>query len=155
MERVLCAKFRMGLFENPFALTGKALKEEFHGLFAVNFPKLPLPDLHIRSVNGPQRIVEGQKMLCTGVMEAGMDVELPSTYGYTQELGRWFAEGRADMAVLDRAVERVLCAKFRMDPFFPPSVRISRSASRATASASPNREVSLPAYRARHPDSGR
>lgn len=53
-------------------------------------------------------------------MEAGVDVELPSREAYNDELKAWFADGRADMEVLDRAVLRVLRAKFRMGLFEHP-----------------------------------
>lgn len=53
-------------------------------------------------------------------MEAGLDVELPSRECYNEELKQWFMEGRADMEVLDRAVLRVLRAKFRMGMFEHP-----------------------------------
>ncbi len=53
-------------------------------------------------------------------LEAGLDVELPSRDTLTEELADWFDTGRADMAVLDRAVLRVLEAKFRMGLFEHP-----------------------------------
>ncbi|MCM1155488.1 MAG: glycoside hydrolase family 3 C-terminal domain-containing protein [Roseburia sp.] len=56
-------------------------------------------------------------LLCMG---AGMDVEMPSVAGYGEELKEMFAGGQADMAVLDRAVLRVLTAKFRMGLFEHP-----------------------------------
>lgn len=56
-------------------------------------------------------------LLC---MEAGMDIETPECMSYNDELKSWFADGRADMAVLDRAVERILTAKFRMGIFEHP-----------------------------------
>ncbi len=53
-------------------------------------------------------------------MEAGMDMELPSTTGWNEELKAMFQSGEADIAVLDRAVLRVLEAKFRMGLFEHP-----------------------------------
>ena len=53
-------------------------------------------------------------------MEAGMDLELPRPDCFNPELLRRFESGEADMAVLDRAVERVLTAKFRMGLFEHP-----------------------------------
>ena len=95
-------------------LTG-LLREEmgFEGVVGADYSA-------IANVHTVQHLYESAEETGLACMEAGMDVELPSTYGYTQELGRWFAEGRADMAVLDRAVERVLCAKFRMGLFENP-----------------------------------
>ena len=53
-------------------------------------------------------------------MEAGMDVELPEPAGFAEELAEMFEEGRADIHILDRAVLRVLTAKFRMGLFEHP-----------------------------------
>ena len=53
-------------------------------------------------------------------MEAGMDTELPSPIGWNEELKALFQSGEADMAILDRAVLRVLTAKFRMGLFEHP-----------------------------------
>lgn len=51
---------------------------------------------------------------------AGMDQELPNKECFNDELMEWFREGRADIAVLDRAVLKVLEAKFRMGLFEHP-----------------------------------
>lgn len=53
-------------------------------------------------------------------MEAGMDIEMPSATGYGDGLKEMFESGRADIAILDRAVLRVLTAKFRMGLFENP-----------------------------------
>lgn len=53
-------------------------------------------------------------------LEAGMDMELHIVQCFTDRLREMFAAGKADMAVLDRAVERVLRAKFRMGLFENP-----------------------------------
>lgn len=53
-------------------------------------------------------------------LKAGMDVELPMPSAYSAELAEKFHSGEADMAVLDRAVLRVLEAKFRMGIFEHP-----------------------------------
>lgn len=49
-----------------------------------------------------------------------MDMELPSVEGYGEAFKNLFASGRADMDILDRAVKRVLTAKFRMGLFEHP-----------------------------------
>ncbi|KQR52833.1 beta-glucosidase [Leifsonia sp. Leaf336] len=58
-------------------------------------------------------------------LRAGLDVELHVPQGFGPELREWFADGRADVALLDRAVRAVLTAKFRMGlfehPFAPDS----------------------------------
>ncbi|MBP3216925.1 MAG: glycoside hydrolase family 3 C-terminal domain-containing protein [Lachnospiraceae bacterium] len=53
-------------------------------------------------------------------LSAGMDVELPSPLAYGEELEERFRSGEADMAVLDRAVLRILTEKFRMGLFEHP-----------------------------------
>ncbi|MBO4887688.1 MAG: glycoside hydrolase family 3 C-terminal domain-containing protein [Firmicutes bacterium] len=53
-------------------------------------------------------------------MKAGMDVELPMPECYGQILKDMFESGEADIAVLDRAVLRILEAKFRMGVFEHP-----------------------------------
>lgn len=53
-------------------------------------------------------------------MEAGMDVEMPCVQCFDKTLAKWFRDGKADMEILDRAVERVLAAKFRMGLFEHP-----------------------------------
>ena len=53
-------------------------------------------------------------------LTAGLDVELPMPVAYADELKRKFASGEADEAILDKAVLRVLEAKFRMGLFEHP-----------------------------------
>lgn len=53
-------------------------------------------------------------------LEAGMDIELPDTTGYGDELKKKFERGEADLEILDTAVLRVLTAKFRMGLFEHP-----------------------------------
>ena len=53
-------------------------------------------------------------------MKAGMDVELPMQECYGQTLKEMFERGEADIGILDRAVLRILEAKFRMGMFEHP-----------------------------------
>ncbi len=64
----------------------------------------------------------GETMGETGEMalRAGMDVEMPSPAGYGKDLHGMFESGEADIRLLDRAVLRVLTAKFRMGLFEHP-----------------------------------
>lgn len=64
----------------------------------------------------------GESMAQAGVLclEAGMDVELPIQLCYGQEMKQMFADGQLGMDILDRAVLRVLEAKFRMGLFEHP-----------------------------------
>lgn len=53
-------------------------------------------------------------------MKAGMDVELPMPSCYNEEMKTRFAQGEEDIAVLDKAVLRILETKFRMGLFENP-----------------------------------
>ena len=79
-------------------------------------------------------------------MEAGMDMELPSTTGWNEELKAMFLSGEADIAVLDRAVLRVLEAKFRMGLFEHPFA-LQGEELRAAFSNPWDREISLQSAR--------
>lgn len=59
-------------------------------------------------------------------LKAGMDVELPSPEGYADELEQRFRDGKIDMAVLDRAVLRILKEKLRMGLFDHPFGNVER-----------------------------
>lgn len=67
-----------------------------------------------------QHVEETMEEAALRCMAAGMDVELPSEHGYSDALEVLFATGKADMAVLDQAVLRVLTAKFRTGLFDHP-----------------------------------
>ena len=75
-------------------------------------------------------------------MEAGMDMELPSTTGWGGELKAMFQSGEADIAILDRAVLRVLTAKFRMGLFEHPFA-LQGEELRKTFDQPKDRELSL------------
>lgn len=53
-------------------------------------------------------------------MRAGVDVEMPDSKGFNEELKQRFASGEAEMDILDQAVLRMLEAKFRMGLFEHP-----------------------------------
>lgn len=74
----------------------------------------------VNNVYGAQHACESLTEAGKACMEAGVDVELPSREAYNEELKEWFMDGRADMAVLDRTVRRILRAKFRMGLFEHP-----------------------------------
>ena len=74
----------------------------------------------IANVHQVQYLYESPEDAGLACMEAGMDIELPNVSCYNQKLEERFREGSADMSVLDRAVYRVLCAKFRMGLFENP-----------------------------------
>lgn len=67
-----------------------------------------------------QRVAESFADAGEIALQAGMDVEWHMVSGFNDELGDRFADGLADPATLDRAVLRVLEAKFRMGLFEHP-----------------------------------
>ena len=54
-----------------------------------------------------QHVEETMEEAALRCMEAGMDVELPSEHGYSDGLEELFATGKADMAILDQAVQKL------------------------------------------------
>ena len=78
-------------------------------------------------------------LLC---MEAGMDIEMPSTTGYGEELKRKFESGEIDIELLDKAVLRVLTAKFRMGLFENPYALAGEELKEAVCQGK-DREISL------------
>lgn len=67
-----------------------------------------------------QHVCETDEEAGLMALEAGMDIEMPGPTGYCEKLKQMFETGAADMALLDRAVLRVLTAKFRMGLFEHP-----------------------------------
>jgi beta-glucosidase len=61
-------------------------------------------------------------------LKAGMDVELPTPYGYTQELVDAVRNGELDVAFVDRAVFRVLETKFKLGLFENPYPMVNMAA---------------------------
>ena len=57
-------------------------------------------------------------------LEAGVDVELPSTVAFGAPLAAALADGRVDPALVDRAVARVLAVKFELGLFEAPYVDV-------------------------------
>jgi len=74
----------------------------------------------IGNLHTVQRVAESYAEAGLISMRAGMDCELHFPLGFGSELRDWFAQGRADQAVLDQAVLRVLETKFRMGLFEHP-----------------------------------
>lgn len=72
---------------------------------------------HVHSIHHVGETMADAGLLC---MKAGMDVELPMSDGYSDGLKEMFAEGKADIEILNRAVYRILTAKFRMGLFEHP-----------------------------------
>lgn len=79
-------------------------------------------------------------------LQAGMDVEMPSSTGYNDKLKEMFRKGEADENVLDTAVLRVLEGKFRMGLFENPFA-MKGTELHSTVVKSSDREVSLKSAR--------
>lgn len=99
---------------NAAILTG-LLREEmgFDGLAVADY-------CAVLNIHNVQKVSESETGAGLLAMGAGMDQELHFRRCFNEELAGWFQSGRADMAVLDRAVRRVLEAKFRMGLFEQP-----------------------------------
>lgn len=100
----------------------------------------------IGNVHACQHVCETPEEAGLLCMEAGMDIEMPNPTGYNEKLAAQFAEGKADTAVLDRAVLRVLTAKFRMGLFEHPFA-LQPDELRSVFSREEDREVSLQSAR--------
>ena len=74
----------------------------------------------VGNVHNTQKVSESVTEAGLLCMQAGMDVEAQNCTGFNPELKEWFRTGKADMAILDRAVLRILEAKFRMGLFEHP-----------------------------------
>lgn len=98
-------------------LLTKILREEmgFDGLAVSDYGA-------VENIHKVQKMYESVTEAGLHAMEAGMDVEMPSCAAYNAELEEGFQSGKADIGVLDRAVRRVLEAKFRMGLFEQPFV---------------------------------
>ncbi|AIQ31530.1 beta-glucosidase [Paenibacillus sp. FSL P4-0081] len=74
----------------------------------------------IMNVHHVQKLYESDTEAGLQALSAGMDVELHFIKCFNDELADWFNTGKADITLLDRAVKRVLEAKFRMGLFEQP-----------------------------------
>ncbi len=91
------------------------LREEmkFDGLVVADYSA-------INNVHQFQKVCESATEAGLRCMSAGLDVELPIIQAYNIELKQWFKEGKVDIEILNKAVIRVLEAKFRMGLFEQP-----------------------------------
>lgn len=74
----------------------------------------------VSNIHTTQKLYESREDAGLASLSAGMDVELPDRACFTDGLKECFRDGSAPMEVLDRAVHRILCAKFRMGLFEHP-----------------------------------
>lgn len=74
----------------------------------------------ISNVYHAQHVTESPTEAGLMSLEAGLDIEQQNQVCYNDEMKELFASGKADMAILDQAVLRILRAKFRMGLFEHP-----------------------------------
>ena len=67
-----------------------------------------------------QHVTESKAEAGYRAMRAGLDVELPMKDCFNDELMEGFKSGKYDLSILDKAVKRILTAKFRMGIFEHP-----------------------------------
>lgn len=72
------------------------------------------------NIHTTQHLYESMEDAGLASLSAGMDVELPNRACFNEALMERFHTGEVPMEVLDRAVYRILCAKFRMGLFEHP-----------------------------------
>ena len=96
----------------------------------------------VGNTHGSQHVgetLEDAGMLC---LKAGMDMELPNPSGFGEKFLEKFRTGKADISALNRAVLRVLTAKFRMGLFEHP-FSLQGEELKGVFSQKTDREVSL------------
>ncbi|MFA9376370.1 MAG: glycoside hydrolase family 3 N-terminal domain-containing protein [Lachnotalea sp.] len=74
----------------------------------------------IMNIHNVQKVCESETEAGLLALMAGMDMELHFKRCFNDELAEWFKSGKADVAILDQAVKRILTAKFRMGLFEHP-----------------------------------
>ena len=120
-----------------YGLLTKLLRDEmgFQGLCISDYGA-------VGNTHGSQHVgetLEDAGMLC---LKAGMDMELPNPSGFGEKFLEKFRTGKADISVLNRAVLRVLTAKFRMGLFEHP-FSLQGEELKGVFSQKTDREVSL------------
>lgn len=85
----------------------------------------------VQNIHDVQKVCESRTEAGLRAMEAGMDVELHFKSCFNDTLGEWFRQGKADIEILNRAVRRILTAKFRMglfeNPFAPEGAALRQA----------------------------
>lgn len=120
-----------------YGLLTKLLRDEmgFQGLCISDYGA-------VGNTHGSQHVgetLEDAGLLC---LKAGMDMELPNPSGFGEKFLEKFRTGKADISALNRAVLRVLTAKFRMGLFEHP-FSLQGEELKGVFSQKTDREVSL------------
>lgn len=74
----------------------------------------------VSNIHTTQHLCESMEDAGLASLTAGMDIELPNQACFSEALMERFRTGEVPMEALDRAVYRILCAKFRMGLFEHP-----------------------------------
>lgn len=96
----------------------------------------------VSNVHHVQHVGENETEAGLLCMQAGMDIEMPGTVGFNEELKRRFMDNVADRELLDRAALRVLTAKFQMGLFENPYA-LAGEELRGMVCRGEDREISL------------
>lgn len=134
------------------SINGEPVSVSYHFLTELLREEMGFDGLCVSDYGGIGNAHEVQKIGETAAeagllgMEAGMDIEMPDCTGFCEELKKQFADGTADIRILDRAVLRILEAKFRMGLFEHPLALEGEELHRAF-SGSEDREISLQSAR--------
>ena len=103
----------------PVSANGEIMNDLLRG--ELGFDGVVVSDYSaIANIHAVQHVGETQTDAGLMALSSGLDVELPSPQCYTEELAERFERDEADVVILDRAVLRVLTAKFRMGLFEHP-----------------------------------
>ncbi len=101
----------------------------------------------IGNVHNAQHVTESNTDAGLLSLSAGLDIEQQNCVCYNEELMERFRRGEADVEILNRAVHRVLTAKFRMGLFEHPFALSGKELKQSFASTAEDREVSLQSAR--------
>lgn len=96
----------------------------------------------VSNLHRSQKVAESFTEAGAIALSAGLDVELQEKVCYNEELVKWFDEGKVDLEILNKAVKRVLIAKFRMGLFENPFA-FSEEKVKEVFSEPKNKELSL------------
>lgn len=101
----------------------------------------------VSNVHNAQHVTESNADAGQMCLAAGLDIEQQNCICYNDELTERFRSGEADIEILNRAVRRILRAKFRMGLFEHPFALSGGELQAAFASTEEDRGISLQSAR--------
>lgn len=134
MEEIYCKPFQAAITEAGLrgvmpcycTINGEAASTSYSLLTELLRHRLGFDGLAVSDYTGianaynEQGLYESLADAGLHAMQAGMDMEWPKKEAYNDELMGWFADGTADVEILNTVVRRILTAKFRMGLFEHP-----------------------------------